>query len=139
MYDQTANEYGEQTSGRIPYMIFLVIENDTNNNEIFDESSEVNSDLRSLYLFDLKSKSLTKISPQKENVIGYSVQGYGTKYSSRKKTETSLSPLHYTVYFRAYDPDSGIIKKYLYHIEKSTLEPVENYLSEKYDPDLYKE
>ncbi|MEM7181548.1 MAG: hypothetical protein AAF518_11590 [Spirochaetota bacterium] len=89
----------------LPFLVFHVIDEDENNDKVFHKEQ----DSRSLYMFDLLTKRLTKINPPDIDVLTVMYIG-----SYKKKSDD------YIILFRGYtDEDSH---KYMYHVEEKALE-----------------
>ena len=133
MYSHADSDY-DSNKVPIPYLFFLVIEADSNKNEIFDQVN----DIKSLFIFDITRKKIRKISPDKVNVIDDYLKIYSSSKFIKYQFRPHLHGMHLFIYFKAFDPESKIIKQYLYHIKSKKLEILDNHLLEKYKPIMYK-
>ena len=123
-----------------PYIIFHVVESDSNGNGIYDPEN----DLKSLYLFEFKSRSLKRISPKNVDIKHYKVSlkddysesSYGSFAKSQRNPLTSYGKAIITFRGSPVTQNSGgasaknsetkkePLKRYIYHIKTGKLERV---------------
>ncbi len=108
----------ENNSNHFPLKIFVVIENDTNNNAIFD----IDNDIKSLYYFSFKKMKLHNISKNLINVFQNSV----IFKSNNLELEISKDSNDYVIFFKGIDIKSNKKHAYLFHIKNKKLEKLTN-------------
>ncbi len=103
-----------------PFMVFLVVETDTNGNGILDDQGDVIS----LHILDMATMAMHRIGPPGMTMrYNASLKFHGLGVGSRRK---------FFLLFEARDPKSNRVAHYLYHVDSRRLEELNPLLLEKY-------